>query len=345
MPIALLTFPNDLLREVFRLCDPFELYKLSKCSKKCSQKAITLSERKNWKITYCGGNVITIWVDGSNYNFNQADYPEDYFQMSLGRYSNYMDIEFPNGGGADLFIYLIDTLGIGSVKLMEITFGTIANVAKVAKILADRNMEIEKFVIGNVEEVQDVVNFMTTLSQMKISQEFHCFLNFPPDFHFEFVKYPRKVSITDSSWFTIDQLLNCTSVWIELENSSFNNHDLDVFLQEWKKTGTFPNLRRLRIQSDLIDNRSPILEMNLPIENVDYPKIGVSINGHSEIVDPVRVTKDDGTIGWLKVDVGNWSELNFLILFGIQIDKLQRRSSGYCGGGTTVVEELGRRNR
>ncbi|PIC14132.1 hypothetical protein B9Z55_027148 [Caenorhabditis nigoni] len=314
MPIALLKFPNDLLREVFRLCNPFDLYKISKCSKKCSQRSITLGGAKNWKITYSGGNVITIWVDGSNYNFNQADYPEDYFQMTIGRYSNYMDIEFPNGGGVDLFFYLLDTLGIRIVKSLEITFGTIANVAKVAKVLADRKMEVEHFVIGNVEEVQDVVDFMPTLSQMNITQEFHCFLNFPPDFHFEFVKYPRKVVITDSSWFTIDQLFECTCVRIELEKSTFNNHDLDAFLQKWKKAGTFPNLRRLQILSDFIDDESPIQEMIPPIQTFNNPRIRVSIDGHDGIVDGVRVTKDDGTVGWLKVEFGVWPELNFLIV-------------------------------
>ncbi|ULU13550.1 hypothetical protein L3Y34_016209 [Caenorhabditis briggsae] len=317
MPIALLKFPNDLLREVFRLCDPFELYRLSKCSKQLSQRSITLRETKNWKITYWGGNVITIWVDGSNYNFNQTDNPEDYFQVTLGIYSNYMDIEFPNGGGVDLFFYLLDTLGICIVKLLEITFGTVANVSKVAKVLVDRNMDIERFGIGNVEEVQDVVNFMPMLSQMNITKEFNCFLNFPPDFHFKFIKYPRKINITDASWFIIDQLLDCTCVRIELENSSFNNHDLDVFLQKWKMTGTYPNLRRLRIQSDLIDNQSPILEMIPPIQTVNNPMIRVSINGHGEIVDGVRVIKDDGTVGWLKVDVGDWSELNFLICLSL----------------------------
>ncbi|CAO4362743.1 unnamed protein product [Caenorhabditis nigoni] len=307
MPIALLKFPNDLLREVFRLCYPFELYNLSKCSKKCSQKSITLGGAKNWKISYWGGREIVVLVDDSDYYFIKTDNPEDYFKINFGRFGNYMFIEFPNGESVDVFIYLIKILGIRIVKSLKTTFGSIAIVSKLAKVLVDRYMEIEHFEIGHVAEVQDVVNFAPMLSQMSITQDIRCFLKFPPGFHFELVKYARKIDIDNASWFTIDQLLNCTSVRIELRDSILSNHDLDLFLRKWKKAGEFPNLRWLTIGSENIDNKFPILEMNLPIENVGNPNLEVLINGHG---DGVRVIKDDGTVGWLKVNAGFCGNLN-----------------------------------
>ncbi|PIC14141.1 hypothetical protein B9Z55_027154 [Caenorhabditis nigoni] len=270
MPIALLKFPNDLLREVFRLCNPFEL---------------------------------------------QTDNPENYYKTIFGGCDNYMDIEFPNGGVVELFLHLLDTFGIRIVHSLGIKFTNFEDFLKIAKDLVDRNIEIEQFAIENDGEVQDVVNFMPMLNQMNITQELQCSMKFPPDFHFDFVKYPREISISNSSWFTFDQLMDCTSARVELKNSLFTNHDLDVFLQKWKKTGTFPNLRRLRIHSIQIDIESPIQEMILPIQNVDNPMIRVLMRNYiyPNIFNPVRVSKDDGTEGWLKVDVGNWPEFNFLM--------------------------------
>ncbi|CAO4362748.1 unnamed protein product [Caenorhabditis nigoni] len=314
MPIALFKFPNDLLREVFRLCNPFELYKLSKCSKKSSQKSITLGGTEKWKISYMGNDLMPIRVDDSNYNFYQTDNSEEYFQTNVGRYGNYMGIEFPNGGTVDLFFYLIDTFGIRIVKLLEI-FGSIPIFYAVAKVLIDRNMEIEKLEISNTEEVQDVINLMPMLNQMNVTHEFHCFFKFPPNFHFEFVKYPRQIYINYSSWFTINQLFDCTCARIDLGGSSFTNHDLNVFLQKWNKAGTFPNLRCLRIQSFRIDDESPIQEMIPPIQT-DNPKIRVSIHNkrfYDDVVDAVRITKDDGTVGWLTVQLGGWPTLKFLV--------------------------------
>ncbi|PIC14144.1 hypothetical protein B9Z55_027155 [Caenorhabditis nigoni] len=311
MPIALLKFPNDFLREVFRLCDPFDLYKLSKCSKTCSQKATMLRDTKKWKIGFSALNNAAIWVDGSIYYFNQTDNPEDYFKTkNSGMNSTHMDVEFPI---VDLFIYLVDTFGIRIVRIMGIGSDNFHNVLKVAQVLIDRRMEIESFRIFDVRKEQDVVNFMPLMKQMNIIQEFKCFLKFPPNFHFEFVKYPRHIYIDYSSWFTIDQLLDCTSAWIDLEKSSLNNHDLDVFLQKWKKKGTFPNLRWLEIGSEKIDDQSPILEMIPPIKNVTNPRKKVSINGGGYIIDGVRATKDDGTEGWLKVELGGWPILKFLV--------------------------------
>ncbi|PIC53442.1 hypothetical protein B9Z55_003141 [Caenorhabditis nigoni] len=296
MPIALLKFPTDLLREVFGLCEPFELYKLSKCSK-WTQRTIMLGGTKKWKINYWGGNAISVYVDDSNYNFIPTDDPENYFQITLGRYNNYMFIEFPNGGAVDAFVYLIETFGIRIAKLLEIPIDSIANVSEAAKVLVDRNMEIEQFGIKNVEEVRDVINFMPLVNQMNITQEFNCFSKFPHNFHFEFVKYSRSIYIDYSSWFTIDQLLDCTCARIYLGHSSFNNHDLDVFLQKWKKTGTFPNLRYLRIHSFQIDNESPIQKMIPPIQTVNNPMVRVAIlNSYFDIWDGVRVTKEDGTV-------------------------------------------------
>ncbi|PIC13970.1 hypothetical protein B9Z55_027309 [Caenorhabditis nigoni] len=89
--------------------------------------------------------------------------------------------------------------------------------------------------------------------------------------------------MTDSSWSTIDQLLDRTCAQIEQENVLFNNRDLDVFLRKWKKAGTFP-----------IDNESPIQEMIPPIRTVIKPMIRVSIRDNLMFESPRTMEQRDG---------------------------------------------------
>ncbi|CAO4362724.1 unnamed protein product [Caenorhabditis nigoni] len=313
MPIALLKFPTDLLREIFKLCDPFELYKLSKCSKR-AQKSITLGGKRNWKISFFGGNEMFISTGHSNYYFNKAMIPKNHLLTILGEYTNHIYIELPVGGVVDLFVYLLEIFGIRTVKSLESSFYGLHNVSKVAKVLIDKKIEIEGFWIRNIDDVQDAVHFMPLMNQM-IIRKFQCSIEFPPEFHFEFVQYPNQISIMDSFWFNINQLLNSTCTRIHLQQSELSNQDLNVFLHDWKNTGAFPKLRYLEIQSEKIDNQSPILEMIPPITNVNNPRTKISIRNmfDDQIVDGVRVNKDDGTEGWLIVELGEWPILEFLI--------------------------------
>ncbi|ULU13539.1 hypothetical protein L3Y34_016202 [Caenorhabditis briggsae] len=164
-------------------------------------------------------------------------------------------------------------------------------------------MEIERVILDDTMETRDVMDFMPLIHEMNITRKFSCFQDFPPNFHHQLTKYPNKIHISCSFWFSINQLLNCTCTRIKLHESMFTNQDLDVFLQKWKTRGAFPNLRWLEIRNRKIDNESPILEMIPPITTANNPKIKVSICNYSrdDIVDGVRVTNDDGKEGWLKV--------------------------------------------
>ncbi|CAO4362726.1 unnamed protein product [Caenorhabditis nigoni] len=318
MPIALFKFPNDLLREVLNLCDPFELYKLSKCSKKCSQKATMLRDTKMWKIGYYGGNDMTICADGSNYHFKKTQKPRDYFKteraLRFGRYNDYMYIEFPKGGSFELFVYLLETFGIRTVKSMEALFGKLHNVSKVAKLLMDRKMEIEEFRINKIDNVQDAVNIMPMLSQMNITQFFECSIKFPPDFQFEFVNYPSQISISKSFWLNINQLSNCTCTRVHLQQSMLTNKELNVLLHEWKNASALPNLRVLEIESNNIDNQSPILDMIPPIINANNPRVSIFNKFYDTMIDGVQVKKNDGTEGWMRVDLGYRPALKLFIV-------------------------------
>ncbi|PIC54417.1 hypothetical protein B9Z55_003679 [Caenorhabditis nigoni] len=264
MPIALLKFPTDLLREVFQQCDPFELYKLSKCSKRI-QKSIRSGGTKNWKLIF-RGNLVIVSVDGLHYNFDVTENPDEYFKTENPRgYENYITIPFDDN--FDAFLDLLDTFRIRIVEYLRIEFGSFEQFSKLARGLIERNIEIEEVLIESTPQVKKVDKLMTLLTQMNTTQKFKCLKKFPPKFRHQMDKFPKNILIYSSFWFTIDQLLESTCVRIELHGSMLKNQDIDLFFQKWKRSGSFPNLRWLEIFSKNIDDKSPILGMIPPIEN------------------------------------------------------------------------------
>ncbi|EFP04501.1 hypothetical protein CRE_24288 [Caenorhabditis remanei] len=76
-----------------------------------------------------------------------------------------------------------------------------------------------------------------------------------------FTSWPQNINITSSFWFTLKATCTCTT--ITLWGSYLSSMDLDEILKKWK-TGGFPNLERLEIHSDNIeDDGTMILGMNL----------------------------------------------------------------------------------
>ncbi|PIC54429.1 hypothetical protein B9Z55_003687 [Caenorhabditis nigoni] len=345
MPIALLKFPTDLLREVFQLCNPFELYKLSICSKR-TQRCVMLGGRKNWKIrsnavssevVHVDGfprnfdkNEVLLYVDNLIYVFEKAAKPEDFFitQHFVGDRNffrpdgrnlfrpEYVSIQCPDVD-VELFGSLLVTFGIPIVDRLRIDFGSFESFSNIADILIGRNIEIKEFCVGETEtrKVIDAVNYMSLINQMNITQKFECEQKFLRRHNYQLNKYPDTIIIKWSFWFNIGQLLNNNCVRLELEKSMLRNEELDGFLKEWKKAGTFPNLRWLQIDSMKIDKNYRILEIVPPIRNSGktYIKIEFGWNNHMGILGPVRITKEEGTVGWLKVELGRSPNLKFLV--------------------------------
>ncbi|CAO4363451.1 unnamed protein product [Caenorhabditis nigoni] len=318
MPIAILKFPTDLLRDVLKQCNLFELYFLSKCSKRV-RNSVKLGGKTNWKISYWGGENIWICGDGLTYFLTNTENPEDYFKI-VQRSNKYMSMKIPMGGVVvDMFFYLLDTFAIRIVGFLGMRFSNFEYFSKVATFLMERNMEIERLRILYTRDVQEIANFMPLICQMRITKKFKCALQFQPDFQYQLIKYPRYIHITYAFGFNISQLLGCTCSQIELQNSILSNQDLNVFFQEWKKSGSFRNLQWLEIESKNIDNRSTIWDMVPPIRRRENPRKQISIRFGEEfedkvmIYDAVRICKEDGTEAWLKVVLGDVPKLRFLV--------------------------------
>ncbi|KAF1771329.1 hypothetical protein GCK72_003155 [Caenorhabditis remanei] len=78
-----------------------------------------------------------------------------------------------------------------------------------------------------------------------------------------FTSWPQKITIMNSNWVTLQTLLSCPCSSINIQKSRLENKDLDEILKNWK-SGGFPNLERLEIQSRNITSfLATILGMNL----------------------------------------------------------------------------------
>ncbi|PIC54438.1 hypothetical protein B9Z55_003691 [Caenorhabditis nigoni] len=316
MPIALLKFPYDLLQDVFQQCNPYELYCLSKCSKR-TQKSITLGgTRNNWKISVSSLKSILVHCGKDSYVFRHTTHPYQYFKTRRefeSVPSSYMPIDIPVGGFIDVFLYFLDTFRINSVEWLGNTEENMDALLQIGKITVQRNIEIGYLFIYDLEDETDVMGFMALTNQMNITNGIRCWQTFPSNFQHKFTRYPKWIHLKNSFWFNAEQLLNCPCIGIELGDSSFSNRDLNVFLQKWKKAGEFPNLRSLKIESKNINDQIPILGMIPPIENVEHPRVSVSFNGGNRMFNPVRITKDDGTVAWLKVELGKKPRFQFIV--------------------------------
>ncbi|PIC54432.1 hypothetical protein B9Z55_003689 [Caenorhabditis nigoni] len=259
---------------------------------------------------FSGSNRTAIHVDDWMYSFEKAEKPEAHFKQD--HFYRHMSIQCPDGD-VDLFFILLDTFGIRLVGMLSIDFCDFESFSNKAKLLIERNIEIEEFCIGNTREAIDAIKIMSLVNRMNITQEFECWPRFLCKFHYQLNKYPKKIFINWSFWFDINQLLNSTCVRIVLDKSMLSNQDIDVFLRKWKRAGEFPNLRWLQISSKKIDKNSPILEMIPPIQSVNYVRIK-SPRTEDEIVEnAVQVIKEDGRVGWLNLELGRWPELKFLV--------------------------------
>ncbi|CAO4363440.1 unnamed protein product [Caenorhabditis nigoni] len=316
MPIALLKFPYDLLQDVFKQCNPYGLYCLSKCSKR-TQKSITMGGTRNdWKISVSNLKSILVLCGKDSYVFKHTTHPYQYFQTwreFKSVPSSYMSIDIHNGGFIKAFLYFLDTFRIGTVGWLYNTEDNMDALLQIGKITIERNMEIGSVSIYDLKDERVVMEFMPLMNQMNITNEILCWQTFPSNFQHKFNRYPKWIHLKNSFWFTTEQLLNCPCIGIELGDSSFSNRDLNVFLQKWKKAGEFPNLRSLKIESKNINNQVPILGMIPPIENVEHPRVSVAFNGENRIFNPVRITKDDGTLAWLKVELGKKPRFQFIV--------------------------------
>ncbi|ULU13542.1 hypothetical protein L3Y34_016205 [Caenorhabditis briggsae] len=294
MPIPLLNLPTDLVEEIFNLCNPLQLFVLSSCSKR-TRKLVKSKVTNKWKISSLTST--SIYLKGNRreeYRFKIDEYPKNCYCSTVSIIGSILHLTYSNEAVAQLLEDLVNVFGCRRAPFIKASaFNDFEKFLDLCRVLIKKNLEVRRLELDCKNK--DMSGFIGLWKQMKIS----------------------KIHISHSFWVTIEQLLECTSVKFELEDSELTNQDVDLFLRKWKTTGTFSKLQMLEISSEEIDKKSKILDT--------VPPIGIARNSERRvnrgfdpqdpnIFDGVRINKDDGTEAYLSVKLGAWTGVQFLVV-------------------------------
>ncbi|UMM15106.1 hypothetical protein L5515_002667 [Caenorhabditis briggsae] len=313
MPINLFKLPSVVFREIFQEWTPLEFYSLAKCSKRLLSLVKSI-KTENWRIISIEPESITLscGVYG-DYTFQISENPD--VPRLLEVHPRIRMLRHPEEGVSDLLADCSELFGITVIdKLDAKNFIFFDHFLKLSKLIVDRKLEVKRLFFEDLNVyIRNVAGVIPFLNVMKITENLFYSHYLENGFQPNFARFPKTIFIKGSSWFNIEQLLDCTSIRIKLEDSMLTNEDMDRLLRKWKRN-EMPNLQWIKVCSQKIHPRdAPILDMRLPIE------VHFNPTDHSVIFDDnsrvwlsggIEITADDGTIGYLKC---SGHELEFIV--------------------------------
>ncbi|KAF1771328.1 hypothetical protein GCK72_003154 [Caenorhabditis remanei] len=273
-PFPLLRLPQLVLCEVFKSLSIGEKIMLSFCSKKVSIQ-INIAQFYSQKVQMCldmSNQRIDIFSEDSRdlfqiaIDFNRKINNPRIQSFSIGRYtvptSKNINTYWKNH--QEGFLTVTQHL----LKMFHCT---------ISADISYNNFDLYPSTISKLFDLQAKFKTLSillngsqhqTLLLNQISNKFGLFEDLRivsvanPQFIQVFNSWPHEINISSSAWFPLNYLLACTSSIITLGWSQLENKDLDVILRKWK-TGGFPNLEYLYVESQSIKNNgTTILGMN-----------------------------------------------------------------------------------
>ncbi|EFO85012.1 hypothetical protein CRE_22044 [Caenorhabditis remanei] len=278
-PFPLLRLPGVVLCEVFQSLSIGEKIKLSLCSKKIStlinndrlysQKVIVDLDLSNQNIEVYSEN------DDKNdaFEINNCSYSGTISDSNMQQYriqeGTVPVIPFAKGiitlwkNNREGFLSVIRYL----LKIFRCKFSIIndSNRGSLQPIISDLlNLQVEfKKLTIYLNGLKDENLFWNQISnKFGLVEDLEIFSVDNPGFRPVFTSWPKKITIINSAWFTLEHLLACTCTAITLGWSPLGNTDMDEILRTWK-AGGFPNLNYLFVYGHRITIfESTILGMN-----------------------------------------------------------------------------------
>ncbi|CAO4363265.1 unnamed protein product [Caenorhabditis nigoni] len=244
--------------------NPFEIFDLSECSK----RALNVARLRNMKEFVLEIDSISTQIRILRTDFKEA-FGFTFNESKSMKSIRYLPSENPEEDFLDLLKKILNVFGIPQVQEFYSSDKNFKQFASISEILIQRKCEIGLmyFSVDKVEEEQleHILNNLIVSDCFRFDTDF----SFSPKFEYKPIKFPKVLSIENSSWFGLNQLFSAVKrcFAVTISNSSLTIRDLNEFLAKWM-AGEIQNMTAfsISITSNNFTGDSPVLGMKPPIK-------------------------------------------------------------------------------
>ncbi|EFO85070.1 hypothetical protein CRE_22043 [Caenorhabditis remanei] len=228
-PLPLLRLPQLILREVFKSLSIIEKIKLSLCSKKMSRINISrLHSQKVIVVLDILKQSIRVLSENNKDIFEIFTYPDS----GIGQNSNISrGVQMFSKNHQEGFLSVTRNL----LKMFRCKVTT--NIScyngdlyqPMVSMLLNLQVEFKKLTIS-LKRSEDELLLNHISNKPGLVEDLRILLSWLPGFRPVFTSWPKKITIMNSAWFTLEHLLACPCTTIRLCQSYLRNKDLNEIL-------------------------------------------------------------------------------------------------------------------
>ncbi|EFP10431.1 hypothetical protein CRE_22958 [Caenorhabditis remanei] len=301
-PLKLFHLPTLVLRNVLQLLNPIELFELSQCSRR-ALSIIPLSGSRNFELQIDQFSS-SIHVNGHIFRIYSTRAQSIYIPHGTRTF-----MESTLVGLRTVFFHVSKVFNCPTECARF--FYAIPAVIYMSFIdfISSRQSEIKELTIWGDgltdKHVTEIFDKLRVTDHLEMSHRFSRAPSIPLNL--------ESIIIWNSAWITIQHLnsMNNCRV-IHLDQSTLTDSDMTLFLNDWK-SGKFPNLQYLSIDSDFLSERFTAFGLPALRDTVNPQMYERTILGYSRFIyGGVDVQRDDGVAA--KVYYDNNGELKILLL-------------------------------
>ncbi|EFP10482.1 hypothetical protein CRE_22907 [Caenorhabditis remanei] len=258
-PFKLLHLPIVALRKVLQLLNPIELFELSQCSRRAFS-VIPLSGSKKFKLRI---NQFSNSIHANSYTFHM--YHNDLqpaYILHGNRTFMQSTVKMRHHSEREIISFWDDRLvGLKAVlfHLLTVFNCTIECAMFSQRVPAVIYMSMIDFISSRQSEIKELTIWGDGLTDKHVTEIFDKLrVTDHLEMSHRFSRAPsiplnsKSISIWNSAWITTQHLnLMKHCIVIELHRSTLTDHDITLFLNDWK-SGQFPNLQYSSIKSSFL---------------------------------------------------------------------------------------------
>ncbi|PIC14319.1 hypothetical protein B9Z55_027265 [Caenorhabditis nigoni] len=311
MPVSFSRLPRLVKQEVLTNMNPFELFALSHCSKRCTE-LVPLANTKDYQFLI-DLSKLTISIRTPNIQLHTFSF-DGIIPGAWVVSSQNPKLELKNCLLKFFDLFHSEHICYFNTGTQDFDhFEAIANILiELNCIIGNFNFQIESVKekeLKNILEKLQITDCLNIPRTVQLSYKFECKLS----------KFPDRICINNSFWFGIDQLCFAvkSSIKIELRDSFLSIENMNSFLEKWM-TGKFPDMTAflIEIHSKQFDsNDQLVLGMQLPIQS-EQRTVHKRYSGqfYGCVIDGIVFENVDGVKAVINFDTECTSCFSFMVL-------------------------------